>query len=112
MLNIKCYTNEDGDFRGFNFGGIIIDLDTVYDSYESFVDSWYDEGEPVKEVEITRIDNRYVCDISGCNDGLYFTVDGDIITIYFSEYNSMRNDLITTIVEFNTKDKTFRDISE
>lgn len=110
IKDIKCYVGEEGTFKGFNFDGTIIDLDTVYDSYDEFIEEWFDEDEPVGETDIVLINGRYVCGVSGSNDTLYFTIDGDEITIFYEEYNKMMNDFDSCTVVFNYVNKTFREI--
>ena len=108
--NIKCYVGEDGTFKGVNFDGTIIDLDTVYDSYDDFVDDWFDEDEEVCETDFALVGDKYICSVGGSNDTLYFTINGDEITIFYEEYNSMMNDFDTCTVVFNYVSKTFREV--
>ena len=110
IKDIKCYVGKDGVFKGFNFNGAITDLDTIYESYDEFVKERFDEDEGVDEADYAFVGDKCLCHVGDSNDTLYFTVNGDEITIFYAEYNSMMNDFDIRTIVFNCVNKTFREI--
>ena len=112
IKDIKCYVGKDGVFKGFNFNGVITDLDTIYESYDEFVKEQFDEDEGVDEADFAFVRDKYLWDVGDSNDTLHFTINGDEITIFYAKYNSMMNDFDIRTIVFNCVNKTFREMEQ